>query len=80
MVRLTQRARKDLDDLPAPMREKAEALIARLDREPSLGKKLLGKLSGHRSARLGRSYRLIYRLDDEGPVVMTVTPRRDAYR
>lgn len=80
MVRLTHRAQKDLGDLPPRMQETATALIARLDAEPALGKKLLGKLKGYRVARLGRSHRIIYRLDDEGPLIMTVGPRRDVYR
>ena len=80
MVRLTHRAQKDLGDLPPVMQDKAKALIARLDAEPALGKKLLGKLKGHRVARLGRSHRIIYMLDDEGPLIMTVGPRRDVYR
>lgn len=80
MPRLTHRARKDLERLPAALLPKAEAVIGRLDSDPHLGKKLLGGLNGLRSVRLGRSHRLLYRLDADGPLVMTVLPRRDAYR
>lgn len=81
MPRLTRRCQKDLGALPPSLKEKAEALINRLDAEPSLGKKLRGPLEGKRSAWLGRSYRVIYTLDDaEGVTVLTVAPRRDAYR
>ena len=58
----------------------AEELLARLDAEPALGKKLLGRLEGLRSARLGRTHRIVYRVDDDGPKVVTIVPRKDAYR
>ena len=78
MPELSARAEKDLDDLPERLREKADALIARLDDEPGLGKKLLGRLERMRSLRLGRTHRIVYRSD---PVrVLAVPPRRDAYR
>lgn len=81
MPRLSRRALKDLDDLPPALREKALAVIGQLDQNPALGKKLLGALKGKRSARLGRSHRIIYRLDNAGtPEVLTVRSRQDAYR
>lgn len=80
MVRLTHRAQKDLAELPPKLREKAEILLRRLDNEPTLGKKLLGALREYRSARLGRSHRVIYKLENQGPLVMTISPRRDSYR
>jgi mRNA-degrading endonuclease RelE of RelBE toxin-antitoxin system len=79
MPRLTKRAQRDLEALPPPLRAKAEAIIARLDQEPALGKKLIGDLNGLRSARLGRSHRIIYAIRDEVAVI-TVVPRKDAYR
>jgi mRNA-degrading endonuclease RelE of RelBE toxin-antitoxin system len=79
MPRVTKRAKRDLEALPAPLRAKAEAIIARLDQEPALGKKLVGDLKGLRSARLGRSHRIIYTIRDE-VAVLTVAPRKDAYR
>lgn len=78
MSELSHRAEKDLASLPQALQEKAAALIARLDAEPSLGKKLRGPLEGKRSVWLGRSHRIIYRTD---PIfVITISPRRDAYR
>lgn len=79
MSELSKRAKSDLDLLPEPLRLKAQALIARLDAEPTLGKKLLGKLQGLRSVRLGRTHRIVYRLDIDGPKIVTVAPRKDAY-
>lgn len=55
-------------------------IIRRLDRNPALGKKLQGNLRGFRSARLGRSHRIIYRVSDGVIRVTAITPRKDAYR
>lgn len=80
MPKLTRRASKDLEKLPPNLVEKAKETIRRLDAEPSLGKKLVGNYSGRRSARLGRSHRIIYEVQDTGVVVLFVIPRKDAYR
>jgi mRNA-degrading endonuclease RelE of RelBE toxin-antitoxin system len=80
MPRLSKRAMRDLEQLPGPLRERAQGIINRLDLEPALGKKLLGALAGIRSARLGRSHRILYRTTPDGVFVITVSPRRDAYR
>ena len=80
MPKLTKRAVKDLERLPLTMQNKAKAIIRRLDDEPALGKKLLGQLQGKRSARLGRSHRIIYTAQEGRVVVLTITTRRDAYK
>ena len=78
MAQLTQRAHRDLLSLTPPLREKALVLLRRLDDEPSLGKKLQGKLAGKRSIHLGRTHRIIYITD---PIrVLAIPNRRDAYR
>jgi mRNA-degrading endonuclease RelE of RelBE toxin-antitoxin system len=78
---LSHRAEKDLASLPDALRVKAEAIIARLDAEPGIGKKLLGGLKGIRSARLGRSHRILYEFGNEGKAyILTVSQRRDVYR
>jgi len=79
MTRKSKKAEKDLDELPDALRRKAEAIIDRLEAEPALGHKLKGKLEGLRSVRLGRTHRIIY---ETAPVlkVLTVVPRKDAYR
>jgi mRNA-degrading endonuclease RelE of RelBE toxin-antitoxin system len=78
MTRRTARAEKDLDKLPEALKNKAEALIERLQTETSLGKKLQGKLEGKRSLRLGRTHRIIYTVDPL--IVLTIVARKDAYR
>jgi hypothetical protein len=77
---LTDRARCDLEALAEPLRSHARALCTCLDAEPSLGKELQGRLQGIRSARLGRSHRILFRLDTSGMTVLAIRPRRDAYR
>jgi len=80
VTRLSNRAAKDLQSLPGPMQERARELCARLDQKPASGKKLLGKLQGIGSARLGRTHRILYRDEEQGVLVLTIAPRRDAYR
>ena len=80
MPQLTKRAQKDLDALPGVIADKARQIILRLDKEPELGKKLMGQLEGKRSVRLGRSHRMIYQLVDGDVVLLTITARKDAYR
>jgi mRNA-degrading endonuclease RelE of RelBE toxin-antitoxin system len=79
LAKLSKRAEKDLDELSDTLQEKARNLIDRLDAEPSLGKKLLGSLAGKRSARLGRTHRIIYIVDPE-IFVLSISQRKDAYR
>ncbi len=76
----TRRAEKEIDELPEPLRTRARTLARSLDQQPGLGGKLKGKLTGIRSARLGRSHRLLYTVEDGRVVVLTVGPRRDVYR
>lgn len=79
MARLTKSAEKSLSELPKALQDKARNIIGRLDSEPALGKKLVGALAGKRSARLGRTHRIIYVTEPE-IVVLAIPPRRDAYR
>lgn len=80
MAKLTKRAQKDLDALPQALASKAREIILRLDKEPALGKKLIGPLEGKRSVRLGRSHRMIYQLVEGDVVLLTIAARKDVYR
>ena len=62
------------------MRVRAKEIIGRLDAEPALGKRLRGRLEGKRSARLGRSHRIVCTLEARGVIVLGVKQRKDAYR
>jgi mRNA-degrading endonuclease RelE of RelBE toxin-antitoxin system len=77
----SKRAQRDLDALPPAMQDRARLLADRLDTEHGLGKKLLGPLKGIRSARLGRSHRVLYEIESDGRAhILTVAQRRDVYR
>lgn len=80
MPRLSKRAIKDLESLPEALQEKTQAILRRIDTEPALGHKLLGKLDGLRSARVGRSHRMIYRVEEGEVRVLAIPARKDAYR
>ena len=80
MPQLTRRARKDLDGLPRLSRTGPANSSGRLDDEPHQPKKPIGPLQGKRSARLGRSHRIIYTETETGIVVLTIAARKDAYR
>lgn len=80
MPQLTNRAHRDLEALPRPLREKALEIINRLEDETARGKKLSGKLKGRRSARLGRSHRIIYSEVSGSIIVLTIGARKDVYR
>lgn len=80
MPKLTRGARKELDRLPPALSDKAREIIKILDDDPNLGRKLLGRLDGKRSARLGRSHRVIYTATSGCVVVLAVRARKDAYR
>ncbi len=80
MIQVTNRAKKDIESLPEAMQTKVSAVIARLDKEPSLGWKLKGKLTGIWSVNVGRSHRILYTVTQEGVTVKTVRPRKDVYR
>lgn len=79
MTLRTKRCIADLERLPDALREKADRLIDRLQDEPSLGKKLKGKLEGKRSLRLGRTHRIIY-VTEPSLIVLSVSPRKDSYK
>ena len=80
MAKLTKRAQKDLDALPQALASKAREIILRLDKQPALGKKLMGPLERMRSVRLGRSHRMIYQLVEGDVVLLTIAARNDRYR
>jgi mRNA-degrading endonuclease RelE of RelBE toxin-antitoxin system len=77
----SKRAGKDLEALPLAMQDRARSVIDKLDAERHLGKKLLGPLRGVRSARVGRSHRVLFEINLDGTAhILTITPRKDAYR
>jgi mRNA interferase RelE/StbE len=65
---LSKRARRELLELGWPLIDAIEDALGLLEREPSAGYALRGKLRGLYSLRVG-SYRIIYQLTDSGKTV-----------
>jgi len=79
-LRLTRRAKKDLEALPAVVREAVVETIALIEVEPeSMGKHLVGRLEGLWSARIG-NYRVLYTIEQHAVIVRAIRHRVVAYR
>lgn len=79
-LRLTRRAKDDLQALPERVRDAVLETLTMLEVEPeSIGKRLVGRLEGLWSARVG-SYRILYTIDSSGVVVRATRHRAIAYR
>ncbi len=79
-LRLTRRAKEDLKALPGTVREAVLETLALIGLEPeSMGKRLLGRLEGLRSARVG-NYRVLYTVERSGVVIRAIRHRAVAYR
>ncbi len=78
-LRLTRRAKKDLEALPTTVREAVVETIVLIEVEPeSMGKRLVGRLEGLWSARIG-NYRVLYTIEQSGVVVRAIRHRAVAY-
>jgi mRNA-degrading endonuclease RelE of RelBE toxin-antitoxin system len=73
-VVLARRARRDLLELSWPLIDAVEDALGLLEREPSAGYALRGKLLGLYSLRVG-AYRIIYQLTEGGKTVRVVAVR-----
>lgn len=79
-LRLTRRAKDDLQALPERVRDAVLETLTMLEVEPeSIGKRLVGRLEGLWSARVG-SYRILYTIESSGVVVRAIRHRAIAYR
>ena len=79
-LRLTPRARKDLEALPETVREAVLETLTLIGAEPELaGKQLVGRLEGLWSARVG-NYGVLYTLEGGGVIVRSIRHRAVAYR
>jgi len=77
--RLTRRARRDLQALPETVREAVLQTLTGIGAEPErAGKKLVGRLEGLWSARVG-NYRVLYTVEAGGVIVRAVRHRAVAY-
>lgn len=80
-VVLARRARLELLGLEWPLIDAVQEALGLLERNPSAGHELRGRLLGLRSLRVG-SYRVIYLLTDDGRTVRVaaIRHRSTAYR
>ena len=76
---LTRRAWRDLDALPAAVRDAVVETLIAIGIEPEqAGKQLVGRLHGLWSARVGH-YRVLYTIEDGGVIVRAIRHRAVAY-
>ncbi|MBA2460336.1 MAG: type II toxin-antitoxin system RelE/ParE family toxin [Actinobacteria bacterium] len=79
-LRLTRRAKQDLQALPPTTQEAVFETLALIAIEPeSMGKSLIGRLEGLWSARVG-NYRVLYTIEQSGVIVRAIRHRAGAYR
>ena len=79
-LRLTRRALQDLQALPATAREAVAETLTLIAVEPEdAGKRLVGRLEGLWSARVG-NYRVLYTIESSGVIVRAIRHRAVAYR
>ena len=78
-LRLTRRAKHDLTDLPATVREAVLETLDLISREPeAAGKQLVGRMKGLWSARVG-NYRVLYTIDQNHIIIRAIRHRAIAY-
>lgn len=79
-LRLTRRAKQDLSALPATVQEAVLETLALIGFEPEgIGKRLVGRLEGLWSARVG-NYRILYTSEKRTVIVRSIRHRGIAYR
>ena len=79
-LRLTRRAKDDPQKLPEAVRAAVLETLTLLEHGPERdGKRLLGRLEGLWSARVG-SYRILYTVESSGVIVRAIRHRAVAYR
>lgn len=78
-LRLTRRARRDLERLPATVREAVLETLDLIAIDPEIpGRKLVGRLGGLWSARVG-NYRVLYTVEPAGVIIRAIRHRAVAY-
>jgi mRNA interferase RelE/StbE len=79
-LRLTRRAKQDINELPGPVREAVVESLVLIELEPeAMGKRLVGRMNGLWSARVG-NYRVLYTIEQSGVIVRAIRHRAVAYR
>jgi mRNA interferase RelE/StbE len=80
-VKLSRRAAKQLEELPAEVRSRVTAALRAIQQNPDQGVKLLGPLTGSRRYRVG-DYRIVYQVNAAKRLVIVenIRHRGRAYR
>ena len=78
-LKLTARAKRDIEALPARAKEQIKGAMRTLTEDPHQGINLKGRWEGYRRFRSG-DYRIIYKISGEEVIVHYVRHRREAYR
>jgi mRNA-degrading endonuclease RelE of RelBE toxin-antitoxin system len=79
-LRLTRRAKQQLDALPNAVREAVLETLVLVQHEPEeMGKRLVGRMEGLWATRVG-SYRVLYTVEAAGVIVRSIRHRAVAYR
>ena len=79
-LRLTRRARQQLEALPNAVRKAVLETLVLIQLEPeAMGKRLVGRMGGLWAARVG-SYRVLHTLEPGGVIVRSIRHRGVAYR
>jgi mRNA interferase RelE/StbE len=78
-LRLTRRAREQLEALPNKIRDAVLQTLVLIQLEPEdMGKPLVGRMAGLWSARAG-NYRILYTIEPTGVIVRSIRHRGVAY-
>ena len=79
-LRLTRRAKEDLNALPGKVREAVLETLVQVGLEPeTAGKRLVGRLEGLWPARVG-SYRVVYSVEQSAVIIRAIRHRAVVYR
>lgn len=78
-LKLTARAKRDVEALPAKLKEQIRGVLRTLADDPHRGISLKGRWEGYRRLRSG-DYRIIYKISDDEIIIHYVRHRREAYR
>jgi len=78
-ITIRSRVEKKLKDLTSNLRERVEETLRELSKNPLIGEKLKGQLSGLRKMYVGRKYRVVYKLDSCHILVIDIDSRERIY-
>ena len=78
-LRLTRRAKHDLNELPGTVREAVLESLVLIELEPeAMGKRLAGRMKGLWLARVG-NYRVLYTIEESGVIARAIRHRAVTY-